>query len=440
VIPTPPSTEVVSPFRILDRKRRGEALSAADLRAVVAGAADGSWSDAQLAAFLMAAAVRGLDAAETHALTLAMLESGERWDLAADLPALADKHSTGGVADTVSLVLAPILAACGVEVVMLTGRGLGHTGGTADKLESIPGLSLDLDRGRCLALLRRHRMAIGVATRSIAPADRRLYALRDQTATISSLPLITGSILSKKLATGAAALVFDVKTGNGAFLAERAEAEALARLLVATTVALGRRASALLTDMSQPLGAWAGHTAEVRATFDALEGRGGVGAGALMAVTYALGEEIGRLTGHPLRREDLEAAVASGRAREAFSRWAADQGADPAWLARPSFPLAPVETVIEAPRAGRLAAVDARQLGLLLAEAGGARRSLGGPIDLEVAVHVEARLGDEVEKGRELARLYLRRDDSALVARFGACFTVADEARPPQLVLDRIDG
>ncbi len=424
-------------FRILDRKRRGEVLDAAEVQAVVSGATDGSWSDAQLAAFLMAAAVRGLDAGETHALTLAMLESGERWDLAAELPHLTDKHSTGGVADTVSLVLAPILAACGVEVVMLTGRGLGHTGGTADKLESIPGLGLDLDRSRCLELLRRNRMAIGVATREIAPADRRLYALRDQTATISSLPLITGSILSKKLATGAAALVFDVKTGNGAFLPERAEAEALARLLVGTTVALGRRASALLTDMSQPLGEWAGHTAEVRGTYEALEGRG---ARNLMEVTYALCEEIARLVGNPLGRTELAAAVASGRAREAFDRWAADQGADPAWLAAPRFPLAPVEAVIEAPRGGRLSSVDTRQIGLLLAEAGGARHTLGGDIDLEVAVHLKARLGDEVGEGEELARVYLRRDDADLVGRFAACFAVADEAAAPPLVLDRITG
>lgn len=425
-------------FHILDRKRRGEVLSEGEIRAVVAGATDGSWGDAQLAAFLMAAAVRGLDPGETHALTLAMLESGERWDLAAELPQLADKHSTGGVADTVSLVLSPLLASCGVEVVMLTGRGLGHTGGTADKLESIPGLSLDFDRARCLDLLRRHRMAIGIATREIAPADRRLYALRDQTATISSLPLITGSILSKKLATGAAALVFDVKTGNGAFLSERAEAEELARLLVSTCISLGRKSSALITDMSQPLGEWVGHTAEVRATYEALEGGGGAGARALMEVTCALCEEVGGLVGHSVERAELEAAITSGRAREAFSRWAADQGADPAWLAAPSFPLAPVEKVIEARRAGRLAAVDTRQIGLLLADAGGARHTLGGKIDLEVAIQVKARLGDPVELGQELARVYLRKDDADLLARFAGSFTIADSASAPDLVTARI--
>ena len=422
-------------YRILDRKRRGETLSADELAAVAAGAADGTWSDAQLAAFLMAAAVRGLDPEETRALTLAMLESGARWELAAEVPHLADKHSTGGVADTVSLVLAPLLAACGVPVVMLTGRGLGHTAGTADKLESIPGLTLDLDRGRCLELLRAHGMAIGVATEDVAPADRRLYALRDQTATIGSLPLITGSIVSKKLATGAAALVYDVKVGSGAFLPGRRDAEELARRLVETTAAFGVEAAALLTDMSQPLGEWAGHAAEVRAAYEALEGRG---ARALVAVTLALAEEGAGLAGRPLARAELEAAIASGRARERFEEWAAAQGADRSWLAAPRFELAPVERAIEAPRAGRLAAVDTRQLGLLLAEAGAGRSGPGGALDQGVSLRTRARLGDPVERGDELARVFLRRDDPRLAEAFAACYEIAGEAEAPELIVGRV--
>jgi len=322
-------------------------------------------------------------------------------------------------------------------VVMLTGRGLGHTAGTADKLESIPGLSLGLDRRRCLDLLFAHGLAVGVATAEIAPADRRLYALRDQTATIGSLPLIIGSMVSKKLATGAAALVYDVKVGNGAFLPDRREAEELARRLVDTTSALGVRAAALLTDMSQPLGEWAGHAAEVQAALEALEGRG---APALTAVTLGLAETVSALAGEPLGRAELEAALASGRARERFDRWAAAQGADPAWLAAPRCELAPVERAIEAPRAGRLAAVDTRQLGLLLAEAGGGRTAPGGPIDLGVALRTRARLGDAVARGDELARVYLRRDDPRLVAAFGECYRVAEEGAAPALIAGRIGG
>ena len=241
------------PYEILGRKRAGEPLSAAEVRALVAGAADGSWSDAQVGAFLMAAAIRGMNADETRTLTLAMLESGEQWRLASEVPRLCDKHSTGGVGDKVSLPLAPLLAACGLPVVMLTGRALGHTGGTADKLEAVPGLRLGLDRESTLRLLRDTGIAIGIATGSIAPADKRLYQLRDQTATVSSLPLITASILSKKLAAGAGALVLDVKVGSGAILPEVEQARELAELLVATANALGLRTSGWLMSVIQPL-------------------------------------------------------------------------------------------------------------------------------------------------------------------------------------------
>ena len=203
------------PYEILARKREGSALTVDEIDCVVEGATRGSWSDAELAAFLMAVAIRGADGEETRALTQAMLRSGELWDLAADFPLLADKHSTGGVGDKTSIILTPLLAACGVPVVMLTGRALGHTGGTLDKLEAIPGFRQDLDRARAVSLLGQVQAAVGVATASVAPADRRLYALRNRTGTVESIPLITASILSKKLATGAAAIVFDIKTGVG---------------------------------------------------------------------------------------------------------------------------------------------------------------------------------------------------------------------------------
>jgi len=426
---------MVLPYRILERKRAGMRLRREEIQAVARGAADGSWSDGQLAAFLMAAAIRGLDPEETRALTLSMRDSGERWDLGAEVPRLCDKHSTGGVGDKVSLVIAPLLAACGLPVFMLAGRGLGHTGGTIDKLESIPGMDLGLDRSRGLDLLARCRMAIGVATAGIAPADRRLYALRDATATVDSIPLVVASILSKKLAAGPAAVVFDVKTGNGAFFPELDRSLELARALAETCRALGTAASSLVTDMSQPLGRWAGHAAEVRESLDALAGEGPAD---LMEITFALAEEVARLAGHPLSRPEMETAIASGRAREAFERWAALQGADPAWLRSPRFALAPVERPLLAARSGRLAAVDVRQLGLLLVEAGGGRIRPGDAVDFGVSLETRARLGAAVEEGEELALVYLRREDERLAGSFAACFTVGDEGEAPPLIAGRV--
>ncbi len=424
----------MDPYDILARKRAGLQLGEAALREVVAGASGSGWSDAQLAAFLMAAAIRGLDGEETQWLTQAMLESGEQWRLYDEVPTLGDKHSTGGVGDKVSLILSPLLAACGQPVVMLTGRALGHTGGTADKLETIPGLDLAIDRDGCLRLLDEVGLAIGIATAAIAPADRRLYGLRDRTATVDSLPLITASILSKKLATGAGAIVFDVKTGDGAFMREGEDAAALAGLLVETCTRMGRRASALITDMNQPLGRCVGHTAEIGETVDCLEGRGPED---LMDLVLALSEEVSRLAGTGVERADLERAVESGAAREKLDRWVEAQGGDPASLAGLGRRRAPEAVPIPAARAGVLAGVATRRLGLLLGEAGAAARD-GQAIDTEVALEYEARIGQAVSAGDVLARVYLRRPDDELCARLAACFRVADEAVAPDLVVDRV--
>lgn len=430
----PASGPGVEPYDILARKRAGLRLGEDALRAVVAGASGDGWSDAQLAAFLMAAAIHGLDGEETQWLTQGMLESGEQWRLFDDIPALGDKHSTGGVGDKVSLILSPLLAACGQPVVMLTGRALGHTGGTADKLETIPGLDLAIDRERCLRLIEQTGLAIGIATEAIAPADRRLYGLRDRTATVDSLPLITASILSKKLATGAGSIVFDVKTGDGAFMQQRQDAAALANLLVETCSRMGRQASALITDMSQPLGRWVGHTAEIGETVDCLEGRG---PGDLMEVVLALSEEVSRLAGTGVGRADLERAVESGAARAKLDEWVEAQGGDPSSLAELGRRRAPEAVAIQASRAGTLAAVATRRLGLLLGEAGAAARD-GKAIDTEVALEYSARIGQAVTAGDELARVYLRRPDDALCARFGACFEVADTGQAPELIVERV--
>jgi pyrimidine-nucleoside phosphorylase len=432
---------VSSPYRILETKHRGLRLSRDEIRQVVAGATDGSWDDAQLASFLTSAFIRGLDEGETEALTLAMLESGERWDLASEIPTVVDKHSTGGVGDKVSLLLCPLLAGCGVPVAMLTGRGLGHTAGTADKLDSLPGLDQNLDRRRVLDLLERVGMAIGMATSDIAPADRRLYSIRDVTATIESIPFITSSILSKKLAMGAAGLVFDVKTGNGAFMAEEQQARELAERLVAVASGLGRKVAALVTDMSQPLGRWVGHAAEVKEIWECLEG--GEPPDDLVTVTFALCREVTALVGEPRTDSDLRAALDSGRAHEAFVAWAQAQGTDPAWLAAPELPLAPAEHVLTAPRKGRLARVETRQIGQLLAESGGGRKQVGDAIDHGVALWVKARLGERVEAGEELARLYLRREDEDAARRMADCFEIGDvesggQDAAPELIRDAV--
>ncbi len=423
---------MTTPYRILERKRAGERLSVEEVRQVVKGATDGSWADAQLGAFLMAAAIRGLGPQETRVLTQAMLESGDLWELRNDIADLGDKHSTGGVGDKVSLVLSPILAACGRPVAMLTGRGLGHTGGTTDKLESIPGLDLALDRESCLRTVTETGMAIGMATTDVAPADRKLYSLRDVTATIDSLPLITASILSKKLATGAAGVAFDIKTGSGAFIPEPARAHELASMLVRTAEALGTPTTALVTDMSQPLGRWVGHAAEVKETLECLEGDGPAD---LMEITFALCREVGSLVGRPLGEGELEAAVASGRAREVFDRWAAAQGAESGWERVIDQALAPEEVVLTVPSAGYLSAVDTKEVGLLLAEAGGGRQRPTDTIDHQVSLRVLARLGDELVAGQELGRLYLRRNDDDLAARLLGCFHISDQpVEPPPLI------
>jgi pyrimidine-nucleoside phosphorylase len=425
----------LNPVELIIRKRDGGRLDGGEIRALVDGFVAGEVADYQMSAWLMAAFLRGLDDAETVALTDAMLHSGDVLTLASVKAPRVDKHSTGGVGDKVSICLAPLVAACGVAVPMISGRGLGHTGGTLDKLEAIPGYRVDLDAKRFEQVVRQVGTCMIGQTDRLAPADRRIYALRDVTGTVECIPLIVASILSKKLASGAAAIVFDVKTGNGAFLAEPEAADELARQLVFVSTDLGTRASALVTDMSQPLGDWVGHAAEVREALDCL---GGAGPEETVELTARLAAELGDLLGVDLSAERVREVLRSGRAREVFARWAVAQGAEAAWFERPLLPLAPVERVIEARRSGVLAMVAARQLGLLLGEAGGSRKAVGADLDRGVALRYVARLGRRVEAGEEIARVYLRRDDGGLVERFAACFRIADEGEAPPLVHKRV--
>jgi thymidine phosphorylase len=398
------------PQEVIRAKRDGAALSAAQIDAFVDGLTHGHWGDAQVGAMAMAILLRGTDSAETVALTRAMTHSGEVLSWAgAGLPGpVLDKHSTGGVGDKVSLLLAPIVAACGGVVPMVSGRGLGHTGGTLDKLAALPGYRTTPGRDTLQRVLMEAGCAIVGASARIAPADRRLYAVRDVTATIESLPLITASILSKKLAAGLQALVMDVKVGNGAFCSTGAEADALARSLVTVAHGAGLPTVALVTDMNQVLGHTAGNALEVQECIDLLTGK--PAEPRLLEVTLALAAELLVLGGLeasvPAARDRARAALASGVAAERFARMVAGLGGPRDVLAAPMLPAAPVRRDVPALRAGWLQAVDTRALGLAIVALGGGRRQPTDEIDPRVGLAGVRALGTRVEAGDVLASVH----------------------------------
>src|SRR6185295_9289816 len=376
-----------SPAELIRRKRDGATLSEAEIAGVVQGLVDGSLSEGQIAAFAMAVYFRGLTREECAALTRAMTRSGSVLDWSrADLggPVL-DKHSTGGVGDKVSLILAPVVAACGGFVPMISGHGLGHTGGTLDKLASIPGYDTAPDLARFRAAVRAAGCAIVGPTADLAPADRRLYAIRDVTATVDSVPLITASILSKKLAAGLDALVMDVKVGSGAFAGSLESAQALAESLVTVAGDAGLRTVAWLTDMNQVLGHDVGNALEVHEAVDFLVGRRREAR--LHAVTSALAREMlvlgGRAADHAEAAGPVERALESGAAAERFARMVAALGGPRDLLERPDqhLPRAPVQLAVTPAVAGVVAQVDVRQIGLAVIALGGGRRQAWDTVD-----------------------------------------------------------
>ncbi len=420
------------------RKRDGGRLDRADVAAFVAGATSGSLPPEQLAAMLMAICIRGMSAEETAWLTRAMLESGERWRLAQRRPDAVDKHSTGGVGDTVSLVFAPLLAAVGVPVAMMAGRGLGHSQGTLDKLEAIPGFRVDRDRDGMERLLDGCGAAIVAQTATVAPADRVLYALRDVTGTVPSLPLIVASIMSKKLALGAAALVLDVKWGSGAFRTTVADAVELATALVGVAREAGVACRAVVTDMNQPLGPALGTACEVAAAVAVLEGGGDL---RLRELTLRLGVEALRLRGFdPVDgRRRLEHALDGGVALDAWARMVRAHGGDPdpGRLARPVDRLP-----VEAPSDGVVEAVDGTALGWAAVTVGAGRRRRDEPVAHGAGIVVGARIGDRVERGEPLATVLVGErevDREAVVGRVRRAFGIGDgPATPPELVVETV--
>lgn len=427
------------PQEIIRLKRDGAELRADEIAAFVRGFADGSTSEGQIAAFAMAVFFRGMSLAETAALTETMSRSGETlgWsDL--DLPGpVIDKHSTGGVGDKVSLVLAPIVATCGGFVPMLAGRALGHTGGTLDKLDSIPGYRSTPEIALFRRVVREAGCAIIGQTADLAPADRRFYAVRDITATVESIPLLTASILSKKLAAGLQALVMDVKCGSGAFMTSVAEARALATGIVEVAGRANLPTVAVLTDMNEVLGGTAGNALEVIEAIDYLTGKRRDAR--LDAVVTALATEmlvIGRLAEDAAEaRARIAAALASGAAAERFSRMVALLGGPADLVARPQAHLAaaPYTVPLLPPRAGYLARLDVRRVGIAVLELGGGRRHVDDRIDPAVGFSEVVGLGTWVAADRPLTLIHARKETDAAAAAVAleGAFEISDE--PPAL-------
>lgn len=420
---------------LIRRKRDGDTLSAAELAAIVAGICDGSMGDAQLGAFAMAVLLRGMDLTERVALTTAMRDSGDvlQWDHGP----VIDKHSTGGVGDAVSLMLIPALAACGAVVPSIAGRGLGHTGGTLDKLQSIPGYYIAPDAARLRKIVAQTGCAIVGQTAALAPADKRFYAIRDITGTVESLDLITASILSKKLAAGLDALVLDVKCGNGAFMTDQNAAQELARALVDVGNGAGCRTMALISDMSQPLASAAGNALELGVAVDFLTGR--AVEARLWDVTCALGGQALTLAG--LARDPdhgrglLEAAFRSGKAAECFGHMVAALGGPTDFLENSTtyLPAAPVVRSVPAPVSGVVTGYDTRAIGVAVITLGGGRRQASDRIDPRVGFSDIVPVGTRLEQGDTLVRIHAAdavHADDAIATFLRAC-TMGDAAPAP---------
>jgi len=420
---------------LIERKREGGRITPAEWRSLMNRYAAGEVPDYQMAALAMAIFFRGLDRDEIVALTNAMLESGSTLDLDHLPVARIDKHSTGGVGDKVSLVLAPLVAACGVVVPMMSGRGLGHTGGTLDKLESIPGFRTDLTLAAATAQLERLGCALIGQTREIAPADRKLYALRDATATVESIPLIAASIMSKKLAEGLTGLVLDVKRGSGAFLPDVERGLTLAKTMVELGVDHGVPVVALLTAMDRPLGRACGNALEVEESIMALRGEGPAD---LMTVTYALGAEMLLMGGAAADRDEarrrMEVAISSGTAAARFQQIIEAQGGDPRVVEDPSLlPQAAACELFVADRDGVIAQVEPRAVGRGITALGGGRTRVDDQIDPAVGFVITARPGDVVRAGDPLATVFAR-DDAGIAAGRRAleeAIRIGEEAEPP---------
>ncbi|MPZ51298.1 MAG: thymidine phosphorylase [Acidimicrobiia bacterium] len=418
-------------------KRDGGPLSDDDIKYLIAGYTDGSIPDYQMAAMTMAIYIRGLDADELSVWTDAMLHSGDVLDLSRMEGPTVDKHSTGGVGDKVSIPLAPIVAACGVNVPMMSGRGLGHTGGTLDKLETIPGFTTSFDATQFEAILADTGLVLAGQSERLVPADRKLYALRDTTATVSSIPLISSSIMSKKLAEDLDGLVLDVKVGSGAFMTESDDARRLAETMVGIGAAHDVTVSALITAMDQPLGRAVGNANEIAESLDVLAGGG---PDDLVEITKTLAREMLRLA--HVDETKVDDAITSGRAMEKLAEVISAQGGNPAVTEdRSLLPLPEQEIVIEATDDGFVTRCDARTIGVAAMRLGAGRRRKGDDIDPAVGIRVEAKLGDRISVGDPLAVVGVRNRSQfeEIEEALLSAWSVEEYAPEPRsLIVDRV--
>jgi pyrimidine-nucleoside phosphorylase len=426
---------MVDPRDLVAAKRDGRPLAPGDIKGFVLGYARDEVPDYLASAFLMACYIRGLDAGETLALTRAMVASGRTIPLAGISRPKVDKHSTGGVADGVTLVFAPLAASLGLAVAKLSGRGLGHTGGTLDKLEAIPGLRTDLDPAAFERQVEEVGCAVAAQTADLVPADGKLYALRDATATVGSIPLIASSVMSKKLAIGTDLVILDVKAGSGAFMKTVADARELAEACAAIARDWGRACRVAVTDMSQPLGSAVGNALDVVETVDVLRGndRGRLREATLVFATEAQVRLLGLDAAEATTR--AERAVDDGRALETFRRMVQAQGGDPRVVDDPTgvLPAAPIVRPILAPSDGYLAVVEAEAIGRASADLGAGRKRKGDPVDPAVGIVFRPKIGDRVEAGQELGAVHARDEGGAAscVARVLGALEWADAPVDP---------
>lgn len=427
---------------IIRKKRDGGQLTREEIRHLIRGYADGSIPDYQMSAWAMAVFFQGMSPEETAELTAQMVASGDRVDLSPIQGIKVDKHSTGGVGDTVTLVLAPLAASCGVPVAKMSGRGLGHTGGTIDKLESIPGFRVELTRDQFIRQVNEIGVAVMSQSGNLTPADKQLYALRDVTATVESIPLIASSIMSKKIAAGADAIVLDVKTGRGAFMKTLDESIALAETMVRIGCDLGRETVAVISDMDEPLGTAVGNALEVKLAMETLQGRGPAD---LVELCLELGARmllLGKRANSPEEaKRMLRESLKNGAALAKFREWVQAQGGNPEIVDRPDLlPTSRNRITVPSPEAGYVSAIRAEQIGLAAMLLGAGRATKDADIDLAVGIRLFRRAGDRVEAGEPIAELHAKSGEDAgrladIIRMVQEAFTVSEEPVSPRRLL-----